>query len=87
MTLVSLLLLVFPFLKRPVERILSLVFVLVAVPIHFLVVQERNCTPDWLRSWKDRLYFCIILRCNLIKCVFVARKTAVENFQIDTTSL
>ncbi|XP_065071801.1 LOW QUALITY PROTEIN: b(0,+)-type amino acid transporter 1-like [Rhopilema esculentum] len=87
MTLVSLLLLVFPFLKRPVESSLSLVFVLVAVPIYFLVVQERNCTPDWLRSWKDKLYLCILLRCNLVKCVFVARKTAVKNSQIDTTSV
>ncbi|XP_065071570.1 LOW QUALITY PROTEIN: b(0,+)-type amino acid transporter 1-like [Rhopilema esculentum] len=87
MTLVSLLLLVFPFLKRPVECSLSLVFVFVAVPIYFLVVQERNCTPDWLRSWKDKLYLCILLRCNLVKCVFVASKTTVKNCQVDSTSL
>ncbi|XP_065071562.1 b(0,+)-type amino acid transporter 1-like [Rhopilema esculentum] len=87
MTLVSLLLLVFPFLKRPVESSLSLAFVFVAVPIYFLVVQERNCSPAWLRSWKDKLYFCILLRCNLVKCVFVASKTTVKNFQIDSTSL
>ncbi|XP_065071571.1 b(0,+)-type amino acid transporter 1-like [Rhopilema esculentum] len=87
MTLVSLLLLVFPFLKRPVESSLSLVFVFVAVPIYFLVVQERNCSPAWLRSWKDKLYLCILLRCNLVKCVFVASKIQGADFHKDTTSV
>ena len=70
MTVVSLYLIVAPYIKQPVESSVCLGCLLLALPAYYLLIYEHNCKLSYLRDIKERSYKCLLSVFNLVPCVY-----------------
>ena len=70
--LCGLILVLAPFIKRPVESSFTFAFILLSLPIYYFFIHKHDCLPECLKTCKKNLYRFILNHSNLVPCIFKA---------------
>ena len=84
MTLVSLFLIIAPFLKNPLESTICLIGMLLAIPFYFLAIRKNSFAPACCIKLKKRFYNFILFRFKLVPCVYNNNKEPTFDITILT---
>ena len=71
MCIVSAYLVVAPFFQHPIECVICLAILLLAIPVYLVALSNLKCLPPSFKRYKENVYACILHQLNLAVCVYM----------------
>ena len=68
--LVSVTLVIAPFVKQPIESSFTLSFILLSLPAYYFLIYKHDNLPDFFITCKKNIYRCILDHSSLVPCLF-----------------
>ena len=77
--LIAVLLVVAPFIKKPVESSINLAFISLSLPVYYFLIYKHNTLPERFKTCKKNIYRFILCHSNLVPCTFNADSKGENN--------